>query len=165
LAVRRERAAFALFLVIILVVMPAYLYYGYTARPVSVPWSTVGDLQIRATSVQVTGFALGGPDLTMAAEVYNPNGFEVSLKSANYSIYANGHFLQNGRVTQRYALAAQSSQTFVFPIGIGWKSAFQTLGNYIWAWGNVDWEVKGTASIEIGGLLLTAPFDLSTHMG
>jgi LEA14-like dessication related protein len=165
LSVQRERTAFALFLLIILVVMPAYLYYGYVSRPVSAPWSTVGDLQVRATSVQVTGLAAGGPDLSVSAVVYNPNGFGVSLDSANYSIYANGHYLQNGQITREYALAPQSTQTFVFPLSIGWTSAFQTLGSYVWAWGNVNWEVKGTASIEVGGFPLTVPFDISIRTG
>jgi LEA14-like dessication related protein len=160
---QRERTAFALFLVIILVVMPAYLYYGYVTRPTSAPWSTIGDLQVRATSVQVTGLALGGPDLSLTAVVFNPNGFGVSLDSANYSIYANGHYLQNGQITREYALAPQSIQTFDFPISIGWASAFRTVGSYMWSWGNVNWEVKGTARIEVGGFPLTVSFDLSIH--
>ena len=143
--------------------MPAYLYYGYITRPINAPWATVGDIQIRATSVQVTGFALGGPAMSLTAVVYNPNGFGVSLNSANYSIYANGHFLQNGQITHRYALAAQSQQTFVLPFSIDWKLASQTLGDYLWAWGDVKWEVNGIATIEVGGFLLIVPFDLSTH--
>ncbi len=163
MSVQRDRTSFALFLLLILVVMPAYLYYGYVTRPVSAPWSTVGDLQIRATSVQVTGFGVGGPSLDLAAVVYNPNGFAVSLDRANYSVYANGRYLQNGEITHEYELAPQSTQTFVFPIGVGWRTAFQTLGSYILAWGSVDWGVKGTASIEVGSLHLTVPFDLSIH--
>jgi len=165
LSVQRERTAFALFLLIILVVMPAYLYYGYVTRPVSAPWSTVGDLQVRATSVEVTGLAVGGPDLSLTAVVYNPNGFGVSLDRANYSVYANGHYLQSGQITRKYTLGPQSTQTFVFPISIGWSPAFQTLGSYVWAWGSVDWEIKGTASIEAGGFPLTVSFDLSIHTG
>ena len=152
-----------LFLLIILIVMPAYLYYGYMNRPVNAPWATVGDIQIRATSVQVIGFALGGPAMSLTAVVYNPNGFGVSLNGANYSTYANDHYLQSGQIDRRYALAAQSSQTFVLPFSIDWKLAFQTLGDYLWAGGSVKWEVKGIATIEVGGLLLRVPFDLSTH--
>ena len=165
LSVRRERTSFALFLVIILVVMPAYLYYGYVTRPVSASWSTIGDLQIRGTSVQVTDLTLGGPDLSLTATVYNPNDFGASLNSANYSIFANGHHLQDGQIVRKYVLAPRSTATFVFPVSISWRSAFQTFGSYIWAWGNVNWEVKGTASVEVGGLIFIAPFDLSTHTG
>jgi len=163
LSAQRDRTAFALFLVIILVIMPAYLYYGYVTRPESGAWSTVGDLQIRATSVQVTGLAVGGPVFSLTAVVYNPNGFGVSLDRANYSVYANGHYLRDGQIVQEYALAPQSTQTFVFPISIGWRTAFQTLGAYLLSWGNVNWEVKGTADIEAGGFPLTVSFDLSIH--
>ena len=145
--------------------MPAYLYYGYVNRPVSAPWSTVGDLQVRATSVQVTGLAPGGPGLSLTAAVYNPNGFGVSLESANYTIYANGQYLQKGHVTREYALAPRSTEAFVFPVSIGWGLAFQTLGSYVWAWGNVEWEVRGTAIIQVGGFPLTVPFDVSIHTG
>jgi len=163
LSVQRDRTAFALFLVIILVVMPAYVYYGYVTRPSSAPWSTIGDLQVRAMSVQVTGLAIDGPALSLTALVYNPNGFGVSLDRANYSIYANGHYLQDGQINHEYTLAPQTTQSFALPVGIGWGTAFQTLGSYVWAWGNLNWEVKGTASIEVGGLPLTVPFDLSIH--
>lgn len=143
--------------------MPAYLYYGYLTRPTTGSMTMIGDLQIRATSVQLTGLALDGPDLSLTAVVYNPNGFGVSLKAANYSVYADGRYLLDGQITSRYSLAPQSTQTFVFPIDTGWKSAFQTLGNYMWDRGNMNWEIKGTATIEIGSLLLAVPFDLSTR--
>jgi len=163
LSTRREGTAFVLFLLIILLVMPAYLYYGYLTRPLSAPWATVGDLQVRATSVQVTGLAFGGPELSLTAVVYNPNGFGVSLDSANYSIYADGQYLRNGQIAHEYSLAPQSTQTFVFPASIGWGSALRTLGSYVWAWGNVEWEVKGTARIQVAGFPLSVPFDLSIH--
>lgn len=163
LSAQKEKTAFILFLVIILVIMPVYLYYGYVTRPSTGSVIMVGDLQIRATSVQVTSLAFGGPDLSLTAVVYNPNGFGVELTGANYSVFADRHFLQDGQITNRYVLASQSTQTFVFPVSISWSSAFQTLGNYIWAWGDVTWEVKGTASLEVGGIHLTVPFDLSTH--
>jgi len=163
MSTKRERTSFALFMVLILVVMPAYLYYGYVTRPVSAPWSTIGELQIKGTSVHVTGLALGGPDLSFAAVVYNPNGFGVSLNSANYSIYANGHYLQSGHITTKYELAPKSTQTFVFPFSTGWTSAFETLGSYIWDWGNENWEVRGTASIEVSDFPLAVPFDLAIH--
>jgi len=161
----RERTAFGLFLMIILLVMPAYLYCSYVTGPSSAPWSTVGDLKFQATSVQVTGIAPGGLDLSLTAAVHNPNDFGVSLNGANHSIYANGHYLQNGHVTRKYALAPQSTQTFVFPISIAWSSALKTLGNYIWAWGSLTWEVKGVATVEVGGFSIAIPFELSTHTG
>jgi len=161
----RDRTAFGLFLMIILLVMPAYLYCSYVTRPSGAPWSTVGDLKVQANSVQVIGMAPGGLDLSLTAVVYNPNGFGVSLNGANYSMYANGHYLQDGQVTRKYALAPQSTQTFVFPISIGWSTALKTLGDYIWAWGSLTWEVKGVANVEVGGFSLAIPFDLSTHTG
>ena len=151
-----------LFLLLILLIVPAYAYYDYTNRPTTPSWSVVGDLQVRATSVTVTGLTLGGPGLSLAALVFNPNGFGVSLVGANYSIYADGHFLVDGRIVHEYALSPLSTEAFAFPFSIGWGSAFQALGSYMWAWGNVNWEVKGTASIQVGGLSLTVPFDLTT---
>jgi LEA14-like dessication related protein len=158
---RREGTAFKLFLVITLVVMPVYLYYGYANRPVTATSSMLGDLEIRATSVQLTSLALGGPDLSLTAVIYNPNGFGVSLNGANYSIYDDGHYLQSGQITREYALAPESTQTVVFPVTVGWKSALQAFGDYLWGWGDVNWEVKGSASIGVGGILLTVPFDLA----
>ena len=165
MSIRGEKRAFTLFLLIVLLVVPAYAYYDHQTRPATGAWSMVGDLQFRATSVQATGLGFGGPDLQLTVVVNNPNGFGVSLTSANYSIYADGRHLLDGHVAQEYTLTPQSTQTLVFPISIGWGSTFQTLGDYIWMGGNVAWEAKGMASIEVGGIFLAVPFDLSIHTG
>jgi len=96
LSIRGEKRAFTLFLLIVLLVVPAYAYYDHQTRPATGAWSMVGDLQFRATSVQATGLGFGGPDLQLTVVVNNPNGFGVSLTSANYSIYADGRHLLDG---------------------------------------------------------------------
>jgi len=161
LSAGRERTAFTLFLLMTLLVVPAYAYYGFVTRPANEPWTLAGDLQLRATSVQVTGLSTSGLSFSIAVTVYNPNGFGVSLDSADYSVYADGNHLFDGQITNRFELAPQATRTLVLPVPVGWGSAFHAIGNYIWSEGYVNWEVKGKASIEVGGLPLTVPFDVS----
>jgi LEA14-like dessication related protein len=112
--------------------------------------------------VSVSGLGYGGPDLSLAAVIYNPNSFGATMIGANYSVYADGNYLGNGQTTHEYVLSPQSTETFVLPVSIGWKSALQTMGNYLIDHGGVTWEVKGTADIEVGGVSLSIPFELVT---
>lgn len=138
--------------------------YGYylTHLPSSQQRPAIENLQLRSTSLDITGLNRTGLSLNLNAVFYNPNGFGATLDAVNYSVYANGHYLGSGRTAQKYDLAPQSSETLVFPISIGWKSAFETTGSYMVDWGHVAWEVKGTANISVGGLTLSAPFEFTT---
>lgn len=111
----------------------------------------------------MTGLNHDGLSLNLKAVVYNPNGIGATLDAANYSVYANGHYMGIGQTAQEYDLASQSSQTLVFPISISWKSAFQTTGSYIVNWGDVTWKVNGTANTEVGGFSLFVPFEFVTR--
>ena len=108
----------------------------------------------------MTGLNHDGLILDLKAVVYNPNGFGATLDVANYSVYANGHYMGAGQTAQEYDLASRSSQTLVFPISISLKSAFQATGSYIVNWGDVTWKVNGTANIEVGGFPLFMPFEI-----
>lgn len=124
--------------------------------------SVIENLQLRSTSVDITSLNRTGLSLNLSAVVYNPNGFGATLDAANYSVYANGHYLGSGQTVRKYDLASQSTQTLVFPISISWKSAFETTESYVIDWGHVSWEVNGTADINVGGLALSAPFEFTT---
>jgi LEA14-like dessication related protein len=147
----------------ILIVVPVYVYIDSSTRPPSIQERTVvGDLQVQSTTVDMTGLDQSGLSLNLRAVVYNPNGFGATLDAANYSIYADGICLGAGQTVQEYDLAPRSSQTLVFPLSIGWKSAFETTGSYIVSLGGVTWKVNGTAEVEVGGFPLLVPFSLAT---
>lgn len=158
LSLSREYSAFALFLVITLVAVPLYAYASRT--PNTLEEYAIGDLQVHSVSVNVVGVGYGGPDLSLDAVVYNPNGFGATLNGANYSIYADGHYVGNGRTTGEYILSPRSTETFVLPVSIGWRTALQAMGDYLTDHGGVTWEIKGTADIEVSGLSLSVPFEL-----
>jgi LEA14-like dessication related protein len=112
--------------------------------------------------VDVAGLSRSGIDLNFQAVVYNPLGFGATIEAANYSVYANGQYVGEGQLAREYAITPQSSQTLVFPLGIGWKSAFRTTGSYIVDLGSITWKVNGSASIEVGGLPLSMPFEFTS---
>jgi len=159
----RENSAFIALLLIILVVAPAFIYvYRSTHPPSAQPSAVFGDLQLQSTSVDMTGLSRNGIDLDLNAVVYNPNGFGATLASADYSAYANGHYLGEGHLTHAYDFTPGSSQTFSLPVNVGWKSAFLTTGSYVVGLGSITWRANGTADIEVGGFPLTISFDIST---
>lgn len=163
LSSHRDNAAFAALLLIVLFVVPVYAYGYYSTHLASTQQrSVIGDLQLRSTSVDMTGLNQTGLSLNLNAVVYNPYAFGATLDAVNYSVYANGHYLGSGQIAHSFEVVPQSSQTLIFPISVGWKSAFETMGSYIADLGQVTWGVKGTAIIKVGGLSLFAPFEFTT---
>jgi LEA14-like dessication related protein len=146
-----------------LVVVPLYVIAPHTNHPSSKQQGgTFGNLQLRSTSVDVTGLSRKGVNLNLQAVVYNLNGFGATVEGANYSVYANGHYVGEGRLAQEYDITQQSSQTLVFPVSVGWESAITTTGSYIVGLGNVTWKANGTADVDVGGISLSVTFEFAT---
>jgi LEA14-like dessication related protein len=158
-----ERSAFTLFLLLILVAVPLYaIDYNATRPPGEQQGPAIAGLQLRSTSVEIAGVSYGGPNLDVRAVVYNPDGFGATLNEVNYSVWADGHYLGSGQTAQEYYFAPLSTTDLTFPISIGWTPAFQTAERYFVGWGDVTWEVRGTASVEVGGLHFTTSFEFAT---
>lgn len=147
----------------VLIVVPLYAMAQYTMHPPSAQQGgSFGNLQLQSTSVDVTGLGGNGINLNLQAVIYNPNGFGATIDAANYTVRANGQYVGEGRLAHEYAVTPQSSQTLVFPISIGWRSAFKTTGSYIANLGSIAWKVDGTASIEVDGFPLSVAFEFTT---
>ena len=153
--------AAALFAILIAFVGVAYGYHSIS-QPSTPQGPVIGDIQLRSASVAIAGVNSTRMSLDVEAVVYNPNPFGATVDAANYSVSANGSHLGSGQTAHEYELAPQSISTLVFPISVGWKSAFETTGSYIVNLGNVSWEVDGTAEVSLGGLSLSAPFEFTT---
>ena len=154
--------AVTIFLVFLAVTFLVLAAISYSTHQSSTQTPLIGNIQVRSTSIDIT--RLNGTDLSLnfKAVLYNPNGFGATLDTAEYSVYANGHYLGMGRTTQEYDLSPQSSQTLTFPISVSWNAAFKTTESYILNWGQVTWMVNGTAQINISGLSISAPFQFTT---
>jgi LEA14-like dessication related protein len=151
-----------LLLVLVLVILPTYVYAERSIQPPSKQNAVIGNLQLQSTTVEITGLNLGGPSLNLKAVIYNPYVFGASLEAANYSVYANGHYVGDGQLAHGYDVTSRSSQVLAFPVNLGWMSAFQTTGSYILGGGNLNWRVNGTAHIELGGLTFFVQFEFAT---
>jgi LEA14-like dessication related protein len=164
LSSRRENLVLAAGLLAVLVVVAVVVPYGYysTHQPSTRPRPLVGNIELESISVSITGVNGSGLGLRITAVVYNPNGFGATLDSLNYSVYADGHYLGNGRTAVSYDLAPQAYVTLVFPINVGLGPAIRAMGSYIVGIGHVTWEVKGTADVELDGLSVSAPFEFTT---
>jgi LEA14-like dessication related protein len=159
----KEYTAFALFLLIIMAVVPLYVVAQNATHPPSTQQAAMfGDLQLGSTSVDLTDLGRNGINLNLKAVVFNPYGFVMTLEAANYSVYANGHYIGEGQLAQKYAITPRSSQTLVFPVRVSWESAFLTTGSYIVSLGSVNWKALGTADIEIGGNSFFISFEFAT---
>ena len=158
----REYSAFTLFLLLTLVVVPVYVFgQGLTHPPPAQPRS-FGGLQIRSTSIGIAKVGESGPGLNFDVVVYNPAGFGATLQAANYSVLADGHYVGEGRLVQAAYIDPASTQTFVFPVNIGWESALLTIGRYVAGLGSLTWTANGTARIDVGGLSISVSFEFST---
>jgi LEA14-like dessication related protein len=156
----REYLGFTLLLLIIVIVVPLYAFSYRSTNPPTTLRSPIGDLQLRSTSVGIANVGYGGPILNINVVVYNPTGFEARLDEANYSVYANALYVGSGQTSHGFDISPQSTQSLTFSVNMSWKSSFQTVRSYITGWGNVTWDVNGTADIEVDGLPLTITFGL-----
>ncbi len=143
----------------ILVAVPVYVYINRSSSQHSTqPRLVFGDLQIMSTSENVKSVGTGGLSLDLNAVVYNPNDFGATLYSANYSVYADGHYVGTGHTAREFDIAPESSEALVFPISVGWESTLLTTGSYVVDWGSVIWSVSGNATIAVGGIPIPVPF-------
>ena len=149
-------------LITVLVLVTVVLYGYYSTHQTSTQRPLIGNIQLRSTSIDITGLNRTDLNMNLKAVLYNPNVFGATLDTAEYSVYANGHYLGSGKTTQEYDITPQSSQTLTFPISVGWNAAFKTTESYILNWGHITWMVNGTAKISIGGLSISAPFEFTT---
>ena len=143
----------------IVIVVPLYAFSYRSTNPPATPRSPIGDLQLRSASVGMANVGYGGPILNVNVVVYNPTGFEARLDEANYSVYANGLYVGSGQTSHGFDISPQSTQSLTFSVSMSWKSSFQTVRSYVTGWGNITWDVNGTADIEVYGLHLTVPFE------
>lgn len=146
----------------ILVAASVVTYVNYSSPPAGRSQEPlIGNIQLRSDSVDIAGLNSTDLSLDFRAVLYNPNVFGASLEVLNYSIYANGHYLGRGQTARGFDLAPRSTESLAFPIVIGWRSAFETVGEYVLGLGHVTWQVKGTAEIKLGEISLAAPFEFA----
>lgn len=158
----REYTAFAILLLMILVVVPAFALYYSATRSTGTQGHLLGDLQLRSFSVGLAALNPNGPGVELNAVVYNGYSFGAVLAGANYSVYADGQYLGNGQTSHEYDFAPRSALTLSFPVTMGWRPAFKTVGEYIISIGDVNWEVNGTAKIDLGGVPILVSFKFAT---
>ncbi|MGP8125860.1 MAG: LEA type 2 family protein [Nitrososphaerales archaeon] len=158
----RERVALVALLLVVLAGVAAEVSVSHSTPPQSTqPRVILGNLELLSTSVGTTSLGSSGPGLSLAAVIYNPNGFGATLKEANYSVYADGRYVGSGESSSEYDLTPRSSQTVAFPVTVGWRSVLETTWSYLLGGGHVTWTVKGTADTEIGGLTFHVGFEFT----
>ena len=154
-------AATVTFLILLVTIFLVLLAANYSTRQNAPQKPLISNIQIRSTTIDITGLNSTNLDMNLKVVLYNPNEFGATLETAAYSVYANGHYVGNGKTTQKYDLNPQSSQTLTLPISVGWNAAFKTTETYILNWGHITWMVNGTALIHLGGLSISAPFEFT----
>jgi LEA14-like dessication related protein len=157
-----DNAATIIFLVLIAATFSVLVAVNYSIHQNSAQRPMIGNIQIRSTSIDITSLNRTDLNMNLKAVLYNPNGFGATLNTAEYSVYANGHYVGSGKTIQEYDLTPQSSQTLTFPISVGWNAASKTTASYILNWGHITWMVNGTSIINIGSLSISTPFEFTT---
>ena len=158
----RERIALVALLIVVIASVTVEIYVSRSTLPQNTqPRVILGNLELLSTSVGTSSLGGSGLSLRLVAVIYNPNGFGATLKGANYSVYANGHYLGSGRSGSEYNLAPRSSLTVAFPVTLGWRSALETMGSYLLGGGHLAWTIKGTANTEIGGFTFLIGFEFT----
>lgn len=110
--------------------------------------------QITTIGGKVTSISLGGIDVNATLEAYNPNSFDLEVKSFKAHVVLNGD-VDLGTVTAKKVLKLPSKKKVRFdvPIHAGWPNA-AALGALAATNKDVPYDVKGEAEV-------TEPVDIT----
>lgn len=124
--------------------------------------ATMDGLQVRSASLTVGGLHRSSLTLDLSAVVFNSNPIGATLQRAVYSISVDGRYLGTGETLQQFSIEPESSGSFVFPISLRWSSAVDTGAIYLANLGNVSWQANGSATVSLGSLSFSTPFEFKT---
>lgn len=117
--------------------------------------------QLTPKEAQVTSVDLTGFDMKVKMDAYNPNGFDLAIRTVVARIVVDGN-QDLGTVTssQLFTLPAKARTTIDVPMAVKWKN-MQVLVTLASAKKPVPYTVDGTATVGGERLNVDVPFKLA----
>jgi LEA14-like dessication related protein len=102
--------------------------------------------EVSLADVRVVSIGLSSASLELELRVYNPTSFAAVLDRADYSLYANGIYLGDGKISKQ-EIPPGGTRTIKTPFSLSYSGALDALWSYLKT-EEVTWRVNGTACYE-----------------
>jgi LEA14-like dessication related protein len=112
---------------------------------------------ITLREIHVRQISLTDADLLFIAEIRNPNGYELRLKSLEYTVHLNNRETGGGSLQKEIAVPASSSATVEIPVTARFGSLGGVARLYITGQ-ELAYRIEGKALVKAGLFDRTFPF-------
>ena len=116
---------------------------------------------VKPISGRVTAISATGLDLEAKLEAYNPNDFDIPIKSVT-AVITLDHQYNAGTVTSTHpvTLPAQKKKVFDLPISVKWNDV-TSLAPLALVNRDIPWDADIKVEVDTKGVTVTVPFKLS----
>jgi LEA14-like dessication related protein len=124
----------------------------------SVSCSSIQPPTVVLTGVDVNGLSVDGLELTLLADVRNPNDFGATIGKLDYHVFVDGTRLAQGTLSDDVEVDAGDTEEVVIPFTLTWEGVGEAVEKALDGREH-DWKLKGSATIRKGVLTKTFRFD------
>jgi LEA14-like dessication related protein len=107
--------------------------------------------------IHVRQISLTDASLIFVAEIQNPNGYDLRLKSFNYTIYLNDRETGSGSLQKEISVPASSTAQVEIPVSARFGS-LGIIGRMYVSGGELPYRIEGQALVKAGLFDRTFPF-------
>jgi len=122
--------------------------------------SSIEPPKVMLTGVEVDGLSVEGLELTLLAEVRNPNDFGATIGTLDYEAFVDGTRLAKGLLSRDVEVEAGESVEIGIPFTLTWEGVGEAIEKALDGREH-DWKLKGSATLRKGVLSKTFRFDES----
>jgi LEA14-like dessication related protein len=116
--------------------------------------------KVTLNAVEIEGVSVEGVELTLHADVSNPNGFGANVGRLEYAIAVDGTEVAKGRMADEVFVPAGGSADVDVPFTLTWKGMGEGVDRYLDG-GEHGWKISGSVRVSNGALSKTFPFSES----
>jgi LEA14-like dessication related protein len=124
----------------------------------SISCSSIEPPKVMLTGVEVEGLSVEGLELTLLADVRNPNDFGATIGKLDYWVFVDGTRLAEGVLSDDVELDAGEAAEVAIPFTLTWQGVGEAVEKALDGREH-DWRLKGSATLRKGVLSKTFRFD------
>lgn len=122
--------------------------------------SSIEPPKVVLTGVEVDGLSVDGLELTLLADVRNPNEFGATIGSLDYTVFVDGTRLAEGVLSEDIEVDAGESVEVGIPFTLTWEGVGEAIEKALDGREH-DWKLRGSTTLRKGVLAKTFRFDES----
>jgi LEA14-like dessication related protein len=122
--------------------------------------SSIEPPEVVLTGLEVHGLSVEGLELTLLADVRNPNSFGATIGGLDYRVFVDGTRLAEGVLEDDVELEAGESIEVGIPFTLTWEGVGEAVEKALDGREH-DWKLRGSAKLRKGVLTKTFRFDES----